>query len=89
MAEEQEKILGNVFGLSHTLGKIPFTTVVKQSTKYDVIPIDLQNPSDRMLIDILSNILNKFLKVSTSTRFRYQGNRINEVGRRIEEGLVL
>jgi hypothetical protein len=88
LAEEQEKILGNVFGLSHKLGKIPFITVVKQSTKYDVIPIDLQNPPDKMLIDILSNILNKFLKVSTSTRSRYQGNRINEVGRRIEEGLV-
>lgn len=41
-----------------------------------------------MLIDTLTRILNKFLKISTSTRSRYQGNRINEVGRRIEEGLV-
>jgi hypothetical protein len=28
------------------------------------------------------------LKTSTSTRSRYQGNRINEVGRRIEDALV-
>lgn len=88
MTEERENLLEHVFGLSHKLGKISFALVVKQSTKYDVIPIDLQNPSDKMLIDILNNLLNKFLKVSTSTRSRYQGNRINEVGRRIEEVLV-
>ena len=80
MTEQRENLLEHVFGLSHKLGKIPFTMVIKQSTKYDVIPIDSQNPPDKMLIGMLNNILNKFLKVSTSTRSRYQGNRINEVG---------
>jgi hypothetical protein len=32
--------------------------------------------------------LKKFLATSASTRLRYQGNRINEVGRRIEEIIV-
>lgn len=88
MAEEHDRILKSVFGLSSKLGRIPFSIVVRQSTNYDVIAIDLQNSSDKILMQILNNILNKFLKVSTSIRSRYQGNRINEVGRRIEEGLV-
>ena len=41
-----------------------------------------------MLIDSLNKIFKAFLKTSTSTRSRYQGDRINEVGRRIEDALV-
>jgi hypothetical protein len=36
----------------------------------------------------LTNILSKFLRTLTNTRSRLQGNRVNEVGRRIEELLV-
>jgi hypothetical protein len=88
LAEEKEQLLDSVFGLSKTLGKVPFPTVVKKSTGFDVIPIDLHNSSDKMLIDSLNKIFKDFLKTSTSTRSRYQGDRINEVGRRIEDALV-
>ena len=88
MAEEKEQLLDSVFGLSKKLGKVPFSTVVKKSTGFDVIPINLQDSSDKMLIDTLNKIFKDFLKTATSTRSRYQGDRINEVGRRIEDGLV-
>lgn len=87
MVEEKEQLLDSVFGLSKKLGKIPFPTVVK-STGFDVIPINIHNSSDKMLIDALNKIFKDFLKTSTSTRSRYQGDRINEVGRRIEDALV-
>jgi hypothetical protein len=53
-----------------------------------VIQINLQDFSDRMLIDSLNKIFRDFLKTSTSTRSRYQEDRVNEVGRRIEDALV-
>lgn len=88
MASRKEEILRNVFGLSRELGKVDFSLVVKQSTGFDIIPINRANLSDNTFIDILNGILKKFLKTSTSTRSRYQGGRVNEVGRRIEETIV-
>ncbi len=88
MASGKEELLQRVFGLSKELGSVDFPLVVKLSAGYDVIPIDPSNESDRKFIDILSSILRKFLKTSASTRSRYQGNRVNEVGRRIEETIV-
>jgi hypothetical protein len=88
LASRKEEILRNVFGLSKELGKVDFSLVVKQSTGYDIIPINRANLSDNTFIDILNGILKKFLKTSTSTRSRYQGGRVNEVGRRIEETIV-
>jgi hypothetical protein len=84
----QEQLLDSVFGLSIKLGRVPFSTVVKRSTGFDVIPINLQNSCDRMLINTLNKIFKEFLKTCISTRSRYQGDRINEVGKRIEDALV-
>lgn len=88
MASGKEELLQRVFGLSRELGKVDFKLIVKFSTGYDVIPINPSNESDKKFIDVLNRILKKFLKTSASTRSRYQGNRINEVGRRIEETIV-
>jgi hypothetical protein len=44
--------IDSVFGLSIKLGRVPFSTVVKRSTGFDVIPINLQNSSDRMLLPV-------------------------------------
>lgn len=88
MAAVKEELLKKVFGLSKELGKVDFPLIVKLSTGYDVIPVNSSNESDKKLIDILDSILKKFLRTSASTRSRYQGNRINEVGRRIEETIV-
>jgi hypothetical protein len=88
LVEEKESLLKDVFGLSKQLGRVPFPIIVKQSTGFDVIPVNLQDSSDKMLIDNLKGIFRDFLKTSASTRSRYQGDRINEVGRRIEDALV-
>jgi hypothetical protein len=84
----KEKLLKGVFGLSDELGRVDFSWIVKLSTGHNIIPIDSSSELDKEFIEILNGILRKFLKTSTSTRSRYQGNRINEVGRRIEETIV-
>jgi hypothetical protein len=88
LAEEKERLLDSVFGLAKKLGKVSFSTVVKKSTCFDVIPVNLHDSSDKILINGLNKIFKDFLKTSTSTRSRYQGDRINEVDRRIEDALV-
>jgi hypothetical protein len=77
LAEDKEQLLDSVFGISKRLGKVPFSTIVKKSTGFDVIPINLQDSSDKMLINILNSIFKEFLKTSASSRSRYQGDRIN------------
>jgi len=47
----------------------------------------MADKTDNELIEILNKI-KRFLKTSVSTHVRYEGRRINEVGRRIEQGLV-
>ena len=44
-------------GLAKKLGKVPFSNVVKQSTGFDVIPINLQDAPDKVLVDTLDKIL--------------------------------
>lgn len=88
MVARKDELLKRVFGLSKELGRVEFPLIVKLSTGYDVIPIDTSSEHDKSFIEILSGILKKFLKTSTSTRQRYQGSRVNEVGRRIEETIV-
>ena len=88
MTVNRDELLQRVFGLFDELGRVDFPLVVKLSTGYDVIPINPSHELDKKFMDILSGILKKFQKTSTSTRQRYQGNRVNEVGRRIEETIV-
>lgn len=88
MSNGQNEELRKVFGLSKKIGKVPFPLIVNLSTGFNVIPFNADIGEDKELIGILANILKRFLKTSTSTRSRYEGGRVNEVGRRIEKGLV-
>lgn len=88
MSNEQKEELLKVFGLSEKIGRVPFPLIVNLSTGYQVIPFNIDDSKDKEFIKILTNILKRFLKTSTSTRSRYEGGRVNEVGRRIEKGLV-
>jgi hypothetical protein len=54
--EEREHLLESVFGLSKQLGRVPFPTVVRKSTGFDVIPITLEDSSDKMLVNTLRSI---------------------------------
>lgn len=88
MTASKNELLQRVFGLSKELGRVEFPLVVKLSTGFDVIPINTSHELDKRFIETLGGILKKFLKTSASTRQRYQGSRVNEVGRRIEETIV-
>jgi hypothetical protein len=88
LTTRKEELLLSAFGLSKELGRVDFPLIVKLSTGFSVIPINRTNPSDNNFIEIINGILKKFLKTSASTRSRYEGGRINEVGRRIEETIV-
>lgn len=71
------------------MGRVAFSDVVKASSGFSVVPIDAtKDKSDKELISNLKSILIKFLKTYTDTRTHFQGDRINEVGRRIEQTLV-
>jgi hypothetical protein len=59
LTEEKERLLDSVFGLSKKLGKVHFSTGVR-STGFDVIPINLQDSSDKILIDGLIEYLKTF-----------------------------
>jgi len=60
LVEDDEQLLGSVYGLSKKLETVPFSVVVRKSTGFEVIPINLQNSSDKMLIDTLNKILRPF-----------------------------
>ena len=59
MVDRREGAIDSVFGLSKKLGKVHFSTGVK-STGFDVIPINLQDSSDKILIDGLIEYLKTF-----------------------------
>lgn len=81
-------LLKEIFGLSQKLGSVLFSDIVRESSGKVIIPIDPNNEEDKKLVAAMNETLRKFLKTSSSTRSRFQGNRVNEVGRRIEELLV-
>jgi hypothetical protein len=74
--------------LSKEVGYVTFHELVKISSGFYVIPFDATDQLDKDLMRILTDTLRQFLKTLANTRSRLQGNRVNEVGRRIEELLV-
>lgn len=83
-----EASISSVFLLSKAVSDVTFQKVVKESSGFIVIPFDATDELDKELVRSLGTILGKSLKTLTNTRSRLQGNRVNEVGRRIEELLV-
>jgi hypothetical protein len=88
LVEDTEDSLSAIFLLSKKVGRVAFSDVVRTSSGFNVVPIDPIDKLDKELISNLNSILSRFLKTSASTRSRFQGSRVNEVGRRIEELLV-
>jgi hypothetical protein len=83
-----EACISSALLLSKAVGHVAFHEVVKLSSGFNVIPFDATDELDKDLMRTLSNTLSTFLKTLANTRSRLQGNRVNEVGRRIEELLV-
>lgn len=83
-----EAVLKEIFVLSEKVGSVPFPMIVKASSGFDVIPINLEDPKDKELLKTLNRILNSYLSTLKKTHGRLEGDRPNEVGSRIEAGLV-
>ena len=65
-----------------------FPVVVKESTGFDVIPINTGNEYDRNLISNMSKKLLSSLRMIERTGVRFEGTRINEIGRQLEPYFV-
>ncbi|HEX9319000.1 MAG TPA: hypothetical protein VF884_08705 [Nitrososphaeraceae archaeon] len=70
------------------LGRLNFPIVVKESTGFDVIPIDMNNEYDKRLISNMSKKLLSSLNIIQKTGVRFEGSRINEIGRQLEPYFV-
>jgi hypothetical protein len=65
-----------------------FPVVVKESTGFDVIPINTNNDYDKNLISHMSKKLLSSLKMIERTGVRFEGTRVNEIGRQLEPYFV-
>jgi hypothetical protein len=63
LVEEKESLLNVEFGLSKQLRRVPFPIIVKQSTGFNVIPVNLQDPLDKVLKENLKCIFKGFITV--------------------------
>lgn len=83
-----ETELKEIFALSKKVDVVPFPLIVRASSGFDVIPINDKDPLDKELLRTLRSIMDSYLTTIRRTQSRLAGDRINEVGSRIEIGLV-
>jgi hypothetical protein len=83
-----ETELKEIFALSKKVDVVPFPLIVKASSGFDIIPVDDKDPQDRALLKTLKEILDSYLVTLKKSHYRLEGDRPNEVGSRIEGGLV-
>lgn len=86
--ETTRELVKEILTLPNKLGRVDFPIVVKESTGFDVIPIDTTNDYDEKLISNIKKKLLSSLKMIEKTGVRFEGNRINEIGRQLEPYIV-
>ena len=69
--------------LSKKIKKIPFSDLVKATTEFEIYPLNLQDEKDLALFNEIETSAINYIKYITRIHQRYEGKRINEVGRRI------
>jgi hypothetical protein len=87
MAEIHDLIDQSII-LSRKIKKIPFSDLVKATTEFKIFPLNLQDEQDLALFNEIKTSAINYIKYVTRIHQRYEGKRINEVGRRIEEAFV-
>lgn len=87
MPQKREKIQ-NIIQFSKEIIPIEFKDVVYATTNKTVIPLDQNNKEDKTLLDTLNSAAKEFVQSWERRRQRFQGGRINEVGRAIEDAFV-
>jgi hypothetical protein len=68
-----------------TLDNILFSDLVAATSQYRVLPIDEKNPQDQELIQLLVKSANKYIALVKRRNIRLRSDRINDVGKNIEE----
>lgn len=76
--------LKKVFALRKQLGKRLFSEILESSCGHKTIPINLTDPKDSSLIKHLVFALNAFITLTKKSGQRFHGNRINDIGKKIE-----
>jgi hypothetical protein len=70
------------------LDKVSFKEVLELTSPYKLYPINLSQEDDKELIESLIKSCKHFLALSNKTKRGYEGERINEVSKAIENELV-
>lgn len=83
-----EAEIDKIFGLSKTIGRQNFRDILKKSCGYKIIQIDLLNANDKRIIDYIAKAMNNFLSSTKKSGMRYKGNRANDVGKKMETGII-
>jgi hypothetical protein len=87
MAEIHDLIKDGI-KISKKIQNIPFSELLKATTPFEVYSLDRRDPSDVELLNDITTSAKNFIKSINRTHTRFEGKRINEVGRRIEEVFV-
>jgi hypothetical protein len=81
-------VQGLMSDVSELTGQISFPELVKSTTGLDVVRLDLNTELDKALHEEIVKSARNFIAYTTRTHQRYEGGRINDVGKRIEEAFV-
>lgn len=74
--------------LANDLKIVNFPDLVKATSGYEIYPLNLGNDAEKQVFDKIKNAASNFIRHAERTHARYQGNRANDVGKRIEEVFV-
>ncbi|OPX70357.1 MAG: Type-2 restriction enzyme MjaV [Methanoregulaceae archaeon PtaB.Bin056] len=79
-----QKIIQN----AKNIAPISFCDIVKATTGRSIIPLNFESNEDQSLIKILTDSAKDFILSWDRRKQRFRGDRINEVGRAIEDAFV-
>lgn len=74
--------------MSKKYGKQNFRDILVAACKYNIVQVDMSNGDDRKIVDSLTKALNNFLSSTEKSGTRYKGNRANDVGKKMETGII-
>lgn len=81
-------IRGLMGDVSQLTGKISFPELVKTTTGHDAIQLNTSIEQDAFLLNEIVKSAKNYIAYTKRTHQRYEGGRINDVGKRIEEAFV-
>ena len=79
--------LEEIYNFSKKLGKVKFSDLVKHSSGFNIIPIDLTDKLHSEIINKLKLALENFVK-TTRKATRFTGARVNDIGSTLENTIT-